>query len=77
MDRNGDGLVSRAELEEWMHAKDGNLRFIEQVRRRTPPLLAVASPPCVLTSRARQMLSGLDTDGDGHISKEEFEALAY
>ena len=31
MDRNGDGVVSRAELEEFMSTKHGNLQLIEQM----------------------------------------------
>jgi len=31
MDKNGDGHISKAELETYMHGNDGNLQFIEQM----------------------------------------------
>lgn len=63
LDGDGDGFVTRAELDA------GIKKVVERREARQKPLEAGAG------DRAERMMARLDRDGDGRLSRDEFLAL--
>ncbi len=81
-DLDGDGKVTRQELAEWfrkaggvpLHLVQGGQRNNEMVRRVALDLTGLPPPTGQAEALNKALMSLLDTDGDGKLSRKELEA---